>query len=258
MAAGWDKDRLIEAMRTSLTEIPGVDYNFSQPIKDNVEEAVSGVRGQVVLKVFGTDLDVMKATLEKCLASLKKVSGVVDLDLYRDASIPQLQIVLDRAALARAGINVGAAQDVVRTALGGDVPTEYWQNERPVPCVSSSRSTNATMKSGSATFWCRRPTAATCRCARLRASKTAPAARDQRESNSRVLALKFNIEGRDMGSVVADAMASGQAGGPGARRKLSRVGRRVREPEARDGRSRSSSRSRSWSSSRCCIPRSDR
>src|SRR5262249_45383530 len=57
---GLDKDGLIEAMRASLTQIPGVSYNFSQPIKDNVEEAVSGVRGKVVLKVFGTDLDVMK------------------------------------------------------------------------------------------------------------------------------------------------------------------------------------------------------
>src|SRR5206468_11165874 len=86
---GVDKDRLIEQMRASVSEIPGVSYNFSQPIKDNVEEAVSGVRGQVVLKVFGTDLDVMKATLEKCVASLNKVPGVVDLGLYRDASVPQ-------------------------------------------------------------------------------------------------------------------------------------------------------------------------
>ena len=119
VAAGWTKDRLYEAMRASLTEIPGVSFNFSGPIKDNVEEAVSGVRGQVVLKIFGTDLDVMKTTLERCVASLGKVPGVVDLGLYRDASVPQLQIVLDRGSLARAGINVNAAQDVVQTALGG-------------------------------------------------------------------------------------------------------------------------------------------
>src|SRR5436309_8943234 len=93
--AGWTKDRLIEAMRQSLVEIPGVSFNFSGPIKDNVEEAVSGVRGQVVLKIFGTNLDVMKETLERCVASLAKVPGIVDLGLYRDASVPQLQIVLD-------------------------------------------------------------------------------------------------------------------------------------------------------------------
>src|SRR2546427_5461216 len=101
--AGWDKERLIEAMRASLSELPGVRYNFSQPIKDNVEEAVSGVRGQVVLKIFGTDLDLMKATLERCVAALKSVPGIVDLGLYRDATVPQLQIVLDRPALARSG-----------------------------------------------------------------------------------------------------------------------------------------------------------
>jgi cobalt-zinc-cadmium resistance protein CzcA len=204
---GWDKDRLIEAMRASLAEIPGVDYNFSQPIKDNVEEAVSGVRGQVVLKVFGTDLDVMKATLEKCLTALRTLPGVVDLDLYRDASIPQLQIILDRAALARAGINVGAAQDVVRTALGGDVPTEYWQNERPVPVRvifpggerdDEERIGNILVPGADGGHVPLREVA--------RIEKATGRAAINRESNSRVLALKFNIEGRDMGSVVAAAM----------------------------------------------------
>ena len=206
---GVDKDSLVEEMRASLTEIPGVSYNFSQPIKDNVEEAVSGVRGQVVLKVFGTDLDVMKTTLEKCVTSLGKVPGVVDLGLYRDASIPQLQIVLDRGALARAGINVGAAQDVVRTALGGDVPTEYWQNERPVPVRvifpqaerdDEERIGNILVPAADGGHVPLREVA--------RIEKAMGKAAINRESNSRVLALKFNIEGRDMGSVVADAMAA--------------------------------------------------
>jgi cobalt-zinc-cadmium resistance protein CzcA len=206
---GVDKDRLIEQMRQSLTEIPGVSYNFSQPIKDNVEEAVSGVRGQVVLKVFGTDLDVMKATLEKSVTSLAKVPGVVDLGLYRDASVPQLQIVLDRGALARAGINVSAAQDVVRTALGGDVPTEYWQNERPVPVRvifpqperdDEERIGNILVPAADGGHVPLREVA--------HIDKAMGKAAINRESNSRVLALKFNIEGRDMGSVVADAMAA--------------------------------------------------
>ena len=73
-------------------EIPGVRYNISQPIKDNVEEAVSGVRGQVVLKIFGVDLESMRATLEKANDALGGVRGIVDLDLYRDSMVPQLQI----------------------------------------------------------------------------------------------------------------------------------------------------------------------
>ncbi len=206
--AGMDKDRLVEAMRRSLTEIPGVLYNFSQPIKDNVEEAVSGVRGKVVLKIFGYDLEQMRDTLEKAKIALQKLPGVVDLDLYRDASVPQLQVRLDRATLARAGMTVGAAQDVVETALAGRVVTEMWQRERPVPIrvllplserydpdliggllVPTSSGTNTPLRElasievagGRATIY--------------------------REGNSRYMALKFNVEGRDMGSVVKDATA---------------------------------------------------
>ena len=107
---GYDKKRLIHEMRASLSEIPGVRYNFSQPMKDNVEEAVSGVRGKVVLKIFGPDLEKMRTTLEQVKETLKPVPGIVDLDLYRDASTPQLQMRFDRQALARAGITMEDAQ----------------------------------------------------------------------------------------------------------------------------------------------------
>src|SRR5262249_4488355 len=128
---------------------------------------------------------------------------------YRDARVPQLQIVLDRAALARAGINVSAAQDVVRTALGGDVPTEYWQNERPVPVrvifpvperEDEERIGNILVPAADGGHIPLREVA--------RIDKAMGKAAINRESNSRVLALKFNVEGRDLGSVVADAMAA--------------------------------------------------
>jgi len=206
---GWTKDRLYQAMRDSLSEIPGVSFNFSGPIKDNVEEAVSGVRGQVVLKIFGTDLDVMKATLQQCLATLANVRGTVDLELYRDASVPQLQIVLDRTSLARAGISVDAAQDVVQTALGGHVATTYWEHERPVPVrvifPVAERENEARI--GSILVQSARE-------ARVplseiaRVEKAVGKAAITREANSRVLALKFNVEGRDLGSVVGDAVAA--------------------------------------------------
>src|SRR5438046_4826700 len=130
---GYDKRRLIEDMRASLTEIPGVRYNFSQPMKDNVEEAVSGVRGKVVLKVFGPDLTRMRTTLEQAKEALKALQGIVDLDLYRDASTPQLQVRFDRQALARAGIAMEDAQRTLETALAGRVTTTMWEGERPVP-----------------------------------------------------------------------------------------------------------------------------
>lgn len=205
---GWDKERLEREMRTSLVEIPGVSFNFSQPIKDNVEEAVSGVRGKVVLKIFGTELAVMRETLEQSILSIQKVPGVVDLSLYRDADIPQLQVVLDRQALARAGIGVGAAQDVVETALGGRVVTEFWKGERPVPVrvlfpkserENEERIGDIRVRSASGAPIPLRELA--------RIDKASGRANIVREDNSRMMALKFNIEGRDMGSVVNDAIA---------------------------------------------------
>jgi len=206
---GMTKDRLYEEMRQSLTQIPGVTFNFSGPIKDNVEEAVSGVRGQVVLKVFGSDLVGMKTTLQQTLPVLAKIPGVVDLELYRDATVPQLQIVLDRKALARAGITVNSAEDVVQTALAGTIPTTYWEGERPVPVrlifPAAERANEAQI--GSILV----PTASGGHVPLrevARIEQTAGKSDITREANSRMLALKFNVEGRDLGSVVTDAIAA--------------------------------------------------
>ena len=206
---GMDKEKLVEEMRASLTEIPGVRFNFSQPIKDNVEEAVSGVRGKVVLKIFGTDLVAMRDTLEKARDVLKEVKGVTDLDLYRDALIPQLQIKFNRRALARHGISMQDAQKTLETALAGTVATEFWERERPVPVrvmLTPSACSDVEM----------------IRALLLRAPAggevalkdvadidiTTGNASINREANSRYLALKFNVEGRDMGSTVKDAVAT--------------------------------------------------
>jgi cobalt-zinc-cadmium resistance protein CzcA len=211
---GIDKDRLIEAMRASLELIPGVAYNFSQPIKDNVEEAVSGVRGKIVLKIFGYDLQAMRATLLKASAVLAKVPGIVDLDLYRDATVPQLQVELDREALARSGITVSAAQDVVETALEGRVTTRLWSGERPVPVrlmlplverQDPTRIASIQVPAGDA----RVPLGSL-----AHIGVVSGRAMIAREGGSRFLALKFNVEGRDMGSVVKDAMAAVSKGVP--------------------------------------------
>jgi len=206
---GWDKKRLIQEMRVSLSEIPGVRYNFSQPMKDNVEEAVSGVRGKVVLKVFGSDLARMRTTLEQAKEALKVVPGIVDLDLYRDASTPQLQVRFNRQALARAGITMEDAQRTLESALAGRVVTTLWEGERPVPLrlILPLEIRDDPEKIGAITVagesGARIP---------LRDLATLQVASGlasiNREGNSRYLALKFNIDGRDMGSVVKDAIAT--------------------------------------------------
>lgn len=205
---GWDKEHLIKDMRASLSEIPGVSFNFSQPIKDNVEEAVSGVRGKVVLKIFGTDLETMRATLERAIVAIQNVPGVVDLSLYRDADVPQMLAILNRQALARAGISVDSAQDVVETALGGRVVTEFWEGEKPVPIrvrfplaerADETRIGDIRIRTAVGSQVPLREVA--------RIEHASGRANIVREANSRVMALKFNVEGRDMGSVVNEAIA---------------------------------------------------
>jgi len=206
--AGWHKERLVDAMRASLTAIPGVRFNFSQPIKDNVEEAVSGVRGKVVLKIYGDDLKQMRTTLEAAKDVLKDEPGVTDLDLYRESQVPQLQIRLNRPALARQGITVDAAQDAIETSLAGKVVTDLWQGERPVPVrVILPTGEHANVEQiGNLML----PTPIG---ARIPLREVADLFIErgrtsiEREANRRFLALKFNVEGRDLGTVVHEAQS---------------------------------------------------
>jgi cobalt-zinc-cadmium resistance protein CzcA len=204
---GYDTARLVAEMRESLSDIPGVKFNFSQPIKDRVEEAVSGVRGKVVLKAFGTDIPAMRDTLLKAKEELANVEGVVDLGLYRDATVPQLQIKLDRQALARAGISIADAAEAVETALAGRVVTTFWEGEKLVPIrVRLPSSEKADIERIGEMMV---PTASGGRVP-LRELADIEIADGRisimREGNSRYVALKFNVDGRDLGSVVAEAV----------------------------------------------------
>src|SRR3954470_3303697 len=206
---GYDKDRLADEVRALLLEIPGVRYNFSQPIKDNVEEAVAGVRGKVVLKVFGTGMKEMRDSLEAARLRLSNVPGIVDLGLYRDATVPQLQIRLNRDALARAGVPVATANDFVGTALAGKVTTIFWEGERPVPVRLILPITVRDNEKAIGDLAVPRPGGGSVPLRELgQVTVATGAANIYREANSRYLALKFNVEGRDMGSVVKDAIAT--------------------------------------------------
>lgn len=210
---GLDKPALIQAMRASLGEIPGVRFNFSQPIKDSVEEAVSGVRGKVVLKLFGSDLAVMRETLLQAKATLQDVEGVTELDLYRDVSSPQLRIRLDRAALARAGVSVEDAAKTLETAMAGSVVTEYWEGERPVPVRLLLPRTARDDLDKVGALAVTTPSGAQIPLRELASIELGNGvASIVREGNIRFLALKFNVDGRDMGSVVKDAIAAVEAG----------------------------------------------
>ncbi len=205
---GWTSERLTEAIRASLSDIPGIRFNFSQPMKDNVEEAMSGVRGKVVLKIFGTDLEAMRTTLLSAVETLSHVEGITDLSLYLDRSVPQLEIETDREALARAGVDVSTVQSLIETSLAGRVVTQIWRGERSVPIRLRLARAQREDTTRIGEILVPTPSGARIPLRELADIRITPGrASINRESNSRSLALKFNVEGRDLGSVIQEAIA---------------------------------------------------
>src|SRR5207302_6887258 len=120
----------VAEMRDRLATIPGVEFNFSQPIKDNIEENISGLKGQVAIKVFGEDLEALQRTADEIKHVVAGVPGVADLAVVQAAELPQVHVVVDRKAIARYGLNIADVQDVIETAIGGQTATTLWEGER--------------------------------------------------------------------------------------------------------------------------------
>ena len=126
------RPQLIEAMRQRLSAIRGVEYIFSQPILDNVLEAISGIKGKVAIKIYGDDLDRMLELAIATRDAIAPVRGVRDLGLYQTGVVPQLLIEIDRDAIARYGLRVADVDDVIQAAVGGTPASEIWEGERRV------------------------------------------------------------------------------------------------------------------------------
>ena len=205
---GMSLGDLEDELRASLREIPGVSFNFSQPITDRVFETISGIVGQVVVKVRGEDLDALTSIAEEVRTRLEKVEGLADLALYQAGSVPQLSIELDREKLAERGLSITEAQEVIEIALGGKVATEVWEGERrygvalrlpdhvrqdpeALGRLVIGETENRVLLSEVATI-----------------APTFGRSAIWRENLSRFVAVKFNVRGRDLGSAVADARAA--------------------------------------------------
>ncbi|MCB9662896.1 MAG: efflux RND transporter permease subunit [Alphaproteobacteria bacterium] len=204
---GRTKADLIDALRAAVETIPGVSFNFSQPIKDNIEESVSGVRGQIVLKAYAEDLDAARAVLDDAKAVVARVPGAVEVDLYRDTLSPQLQIRFRRDALAREGLTVAEVGRHLEAATLGTVATTVWRGERPVDVrlrvdaehrADADRIAEVPVRTASGALIPLRTLADV--------SVQSGRAAINREEGERFLALKLNVAGRDPGGVVADAM----------------------------------------------------
>jgi cobalt-zinc-cadmium resistance protein CzcA len=212
------KDELIAAMDKQLQQFPGVDWNFSQPISDNVEEAVSGVKGELAVKLFGRDLKMLEAKADEMQAVMSQVPGVADLGTFQVRGQPNVNLNVDRSAADRFGINVSDIQDAVESAVGGkaltqiligeqryDLTVRYQpQYRRTVEDISNirilapsgervalSQLCNIALDDGASTIY--------------------------REGNSRYIAIKYSVRGRDLGSTVRQA--------------IEEVGKKVKLPE---------------------------
>ena len=116
-------------MNRELEKIPGVLWNFSQPIADNMEEAVSGVKGQLATKIYGDDLQVLEDKADQIVNMMRGVKGIEDLGVFRVLGQPNLNVTVDRQQAARYQINVADVQDAIQTAVGGNALTQVLQGE---------------------------------------------------------------------------------------------------------------------------------
>jgi heavy metal efflux system protein len=201
-----DKDALIAAMATNLTDIRGITTNFSQPIKDNVDEALAGVKGELAIKLYGPDVFVLEAKAKEVAGALATVRGVTDLDYDHLVGQPQLQIVVDRKAAARYGISVQDIQDAIEAATRGRVVTQVFEGERRFDLavrLTGGREAMATLRALTVSA----PSGERIPLAQLAEFvKTEGLAQILREGNQRRTAIKWSVRDRDMGSLVAEAM----------------------------------------------------
>jgi len=207
-ARGESKEELIQRMNDKLKFIPGIDLNFSQPISDNVEEAVSGVKGSIVVKMFGDDYNYIEHKEDAIYNILKGVKGIEDLGIIRNLGQPELQIDLDQSKMAQYGVVAADANAVIEMAIGGKAVTQIYEGEKKfdlrirypedfrnnensigdlrVPTLSGN---NVPLREIASI------------------KKISGISIIYRDKNQRYGAIKFSIRNRDMGSTIAEAQA---------------------------------------------------
>lgn len=211
------KDALVLDMARKIQTIPGVPTNFSQVIQDNVEEALSGAKGEIVVKVFGPELDILQARADRIVAVLERIRGATDVAAFRISGQTELTITIDRERIARLGLNVADVNTLIETALAGDAVNVFYEGDRrfdvtvrlqrsyrdafddiaqlqvPLPPQPAAAPGTSPLP----------PTVSLGDLARIEVRQGAN--RIAREAGSRTVAVKVNLIGRDQGSFVAEA-----------------------------------------------------
>ena len=207
------KDELVDRMRERLENIPGMTFSFSQPIALRVDELISGVKSQIAIKLYGEDMDILKARANEIAELVKKVEGSADVQVEKVSGLAYLQVEIDRAAIARYGINVADINEVLELASGGKAVSELFEGQKrfavalrfPVALSDNPEKFGELLISA--------PGGARIPLKQLARVKTEEGpAQISRENGSRRIVVECNVTGRDIGSFVASAQKALDAG----------------------------------------------
>ena len=202
-----EKDELIGAMNRELAKIPGVTWGFSQPISDNMEEAVSGVKGELAIKVFGNDLRTLEGKADEIMGVMRGIAGIQDLGLFRVIGQPNLNLTVNRQKAARYQINVADVQDAVQTAIGGNALTQVLQDEQRYDLVLRYLPQFRDRKEAIENIRLLSPSGERVSLAQLCDIQMLDGASEvYREANQRYVAIKYSVRGRDLGGAVGEAI----------------------------------------------------
>ncbi|MEC4051859.1 CusA/CzcA family heavy metal efflux RND transporter [Myroides odoratimimus] len=202
------KDQLLDEIRVELEKYPGVNFGFSQPIQDNVEEYVAGVKSSLVIKIFGDDLFELEKYANQVAKSIKDVEGITDLNVFKNIGQPELRIKLHDHKMAKYAVTTADAQAVIAMTIGGQAATTLYENERMFDVVlrfekgyrdSAEKIEDILIPSLDGKQVPLKEIATI-------DYHTGPAF-IYREGGSRYIGIGFSIEGRDLGSTIAEARA---------------------------------------------------
>jgi cobalt-zinc-cadmium resistance protein CzcA len=200
------KDELLKEIEKTLTIYPGISFAFSQPIMDNVEEYVAGVKSALVIKIFGDDLYELEDLAGQVAKAVEDVAGVEDLNVFRNIGLPEMTIKLNEGRMARYGVNMADAQAVVEMTVGGKAAGQYYENKRMFDI--RVRFQEAFRRSGEEIGNILIPASQNSKIPLKEIAdiqyKTGPAF-IYREGSSRYIAVGFSVRGRDLGSTITEA-----------------------------------------------------
>ncbi len=202
-----DKNELIAAMNREVQKFPGAEWNFSQPIEDNVGETMTGTKGALALKVFGDDLKLLEQKGEEVQNVMLGIAGMHDVKLLRDFGQPNLDLTVDRRQAARFGINVTDIQDAVQTAVGGNAVSQVLIGEQRYDVVARYQEAYRNTAQAIAKVRLLSPSGERVSLAQLTNVEVKDGAYDiYREGNSRYVAVTFSVRGRDLGTTVGEVI----------------------------------------------------